>query len=427
MLYPRININLILCTLAFCLFSNPVIAKGIEFFQGSWNDAKNLAIQLNKPLFVEAYSNDCGLCKQIEEHTFQHEEVGSFYNDNFINIKINVDDAEGVSFKKHYNVQTLPDLIFLDPMGYPIYRDLGDKDKAQLLTLAHKVVQSPFASSEKFKRKPSTFTSSKAVLETMRRQHAAGLQNANFLLDFAYELKKHNEPYSEIVNTYLSRIKKDKLKHHKNILFVYDFSNDLQTNAMDVLLRFRSTFETQYGYAHIVNRIKSAALSNASIAAEKKNTKLFKAAKHILQKANLEDEERMLFLVESIFYKEAEHWREYIAVVKNYIHKHNVRNPHFLQQKAHDILTYSEVMKDLSIAKKWLETSLIQKQNYESYNTYAHVLFKLGYLLKAEKVARKAVEYASPENKYALSAKSLIDDIQNYTTTNTLFNRPIKL
>ncbi len=427
MLYSRININLILCTLSLCLFSNPVIAKGIDFFQGSWSDAKNLAIKLNKPLFVEAYSNNCLLCKQIEEHTFKQEEVGSFYNDNFINVKVNVDEAEGISFRKNYNVRILPDLIFLDPMGYPIYRDLGDKDQVQLLTLAHKVIQTPLNHTPNSQNGSPSVTSPKTILETMKEQHAAGLENSRFLYDYAYELKKHNEPYTEIVNTYLSRIKKDKLKHPQNLLFIYDFSNDLQTHAMDILLQFRSIFEAKYGYAHITNRVKSAALSNASIAAKTQNQKLFRRTKQVIQKAQLEDDERMFFLVETIFHKESQNWREYIALVKEYIHKHGVRNPHFLQQKAQDILTYSDEIKDLDAAKKWLETSLFQIRNYESYNTYAHVLFKLGNLHKAEKVARKAVEYASSENKYALSAKSLIDDIQNYTTSNTLFNRPIKL
>ncbi len=414
MCYFRINARLIIYAFLFFTFTNAISAKGIDFFQGSWEEASILAIQLNKPLFIEAYSDDCMLCKQIEEQTFNQEEVGTFYNDNFINVKINVDKESGHYFRQKYNVQTLPDLIFLDPLGYPIYRDMGDKDKVQLLTLAYKVVRATI--------EPKT------ALETMREQYNKGLQNSNFLYDYAYELKKHNESYAKIVNIYIEGIKKDKLNLPKNILFIYDFSNDLQTDAMELLLKFRDIFETQYGYTHIVNRIKSTALSNASKAAETNDEKLFKEVKDLIKKGKLTDEDRMIFLVESIFYKKASNWEAYISTVKSYIHKHDVRHPEFLQQKTQELLAYSHKPEDLDAAKKWMEIALIQERNYLNYDTYAHVLFKLGHLLKAESVAQKALTYSSPNNKFGLSSKSLIDEIQNYTSgTTTSFNRPIKL
>ncbi|MEZ4886397.1 MAG: thioredoxin family protein [Chitinophagales bacterium] len=410
--------------------SNAAFAKGIEFFQGTWDEASTLARHLQRPLFVEAYSDTCGLCMQMEESVFSQEEVGSFYNNHFVNLKINVDKAEGHSFSKKYKVQVLPDLIFLHPMGYPIYRDLGDKDKVQLLTLAYKALKSPLISPKTTQLIESIqpFIPSKTMLETMNEQYAKGFQSPSFLHDYAYELRKHNEPYVEVVNTYLSHLKKNKLKSPKNILFVYDFSNNLQTDAMSILLRMRTTFEGQFGYAHIVNRIKSTALSNASIAAKDKNEKLFKETKQMLKKAKFWDEDRMVFLVESIYYKESADWRNYIYIVKEYIEKHGVRHPDFLHETAEDLMNYSEEVEDLELAKKWMETAIVQTQTYAYYNTYAHIMFKLGYLINAKTIAYKALEYSAPENKEGLSAKLLIDQIQNYiTNTTTPFNRPIKL
>ncbi len=423
MYYPRISSLLVIVTFFLCISFSALTAKGINFFQGSWEEASLLAIKLNKPLFVEAYNEDCRLCKRIEKHTFSQEEVGSFYNNNFINLKINIDKEDGVYFRSKYNVQTLPDLIFLDPTGYPIYRDLGDKDKGQLLTLAYKVVKTNIGGNQR-----NPIAVSKTMLETMKEQYNRGFQNINFLYDYAYELKKHNEPYAEIVNVFIAQLKKDKLEDPKNLMFIYDFSNDLQTGAMMVLLKSRNIFEAKYGYGHIVNRIKSTALNNAIIAGKKRNVKLFKETKQMIQKANLVDQERMVFLVESAFYENMDNWQEYIAVVKKYIWKHGVRHPGFLLEKADDILEYSDNEEDLHLAKKWMETALVQKRTYEHYNTYAHILFELGHVIKAKNVAEKALEYASAENNEGFTAKLLIDQIQNYTSkTTTSFNRPIKL
>ncbi|MFK7904165.1 MAG: thioredoxin family protein [Chitinophagales bacterium] len=423
MYYPRISRLLIIGTFLLCISFSALTAKGINFFQGSWEEASLLAIKLNKPLFVEAYKEDCRLCKEIEECIFTQEEVGSFYNNNFINLKINIDKEDGVYFRGKYDVQTLPDLIFLDPRGFPIYRDLGGKDKGQLLTLARKVVKTNIEGNQ-----PNSAAISKTMLETMREQYNRGFQNINFLYDYAYELKKHNEPYAEIVNTVIAQLKVNKLKDPKNLVFIYDFSDDLQTDAMMVLLKLRDVFEAKYGYVDIVNRIKSTAIENAKIAGKRHSVKLFKETKQMVQKANLTDQERMIFLVESAFYENMENWEGYIAVAKKYIGKHSVRHPRFLREKADDILAYSNKKEDLYLAKKWMETAIVQERTYGHYNTYAHVLFELGYILKAKNVAEKALEYANSENNEGFTAKLLIDQIQNYTSkTTTSFNRPIKL
>lgn len=294
------------------------------------------------------------------------------------------------------------------------YNDMGSKDKAQLLTSSDKAVKSNF--------EPKT------ALETMKEQYQKGFQSPQFLYDYAYELKRYDENYVEIANVYIANLKKDKLKNPQNILFIYDFSDDLQTDAMNVLLRFRDLFEVKYGYAHIINRIKSTALSNVEKAAESKDEKLFKEVKQMIRKANLVDEERMIFLVESSFYKDTTNWKEYFLVVKSYIQKHEVRHPQFLQEKAKDVLTYSKENEDLYFAKKWIETALLQERNYVFYDTYAHILFKMKYFKKAENVARKALTFSTPENKNGMSSKTLIDQIQNFASkTTTTFNRPIKL
>ncbi|MGB1242728.1 MAG: hypothetical protein ACPG49_09410 [Chitinophagales bacterium] len=295
-----------------------------------------------------------------------------------------------------------------------IYQNLGGKDKIESPTLGEKIVKSNF--------EPKT------ALEVMKEQYSRGLQSPNFLYDYAYELKKQKENYVEVVNIYIAQLKKGKFNNPKNILFIYEFSDDLETNAMDVLLRHRNVFETKYGYAHIVNRIKSAALSNVEKAVKVKSEKLFKVVKQMIRKVNLVDEERMIFLIESTFYKDLTKWKEYFFVVKSYIQKHEVRHPQFLQEKAKDILTYSEEEEDLKVAKKWMETALIQERNYVFYDTYAHILFEMRHFKKAENVARKALTFSTPKNKNGLSSKTLIDQIQNFASgTTTTFNRPIKL
>ncbi len=46
------------------------------------------ARQEGKYLFIDAYTDWCGPCKQMAATTFQDPEVGEFFNENFVNLKI---------------------------------------------------------------------------------------------------------------------------------------------------------------------------------------------------------------------------------------------------------------------------------------------------------------------------------------------------
>ena len=67
--------------------------SGIEFFEGSWDDALYKANAYNKFIFVDAYASWCGPCKKMQSEVFPMENVGEFYNKNFIifkNLNLNI-------------------------------------------------------------------------------------------------------------------------------------------------------------------------------------------------------------------------------------------------------------------------------------------------------------------------------------------------
>ena len=59
-------------------------------FEPSLNIALDKAKQQNKMLFVEYYNAECPVCQKLEP-VFADKELGKFYNDNFINYKLNTE------------------------------------------------------------------------------------------------------------------------------------------------------------------------------------------------------------------------------------------------------------------------------------------------------------------------------------------------
>ena len=104
--------------LCFSLFlSLSAIAGGIDFFHGSVEEAKALAKEEGKLIFVDAFTTWCGPCKRMSSQVFTDENVGEFYNRTFVNLKLDMERGEGKEFQQKYRVSAFPTLLFLDPEG----------------------------------------------------------------------------------------------------------------------------------------------------------------------------------------------------------------------------------------------------------------------------------------------------------------------
>lgn len=101
---------------------------GIEFFHGSWEEVQEKAKEENKYIFVDCFTTWCGPCKMMSKNVFPLEEVGEFYNDHFINYKLDMEaEGDGVTFAKTYGVRAFPTYMYFSPTGEKIHRSVGYK------------------------------------------------------------------------------------------------------------------------------------------------------------------------------------------------------------------------------------------------------------------------------------------------------------
>jgi thiol:disulfide interchange protein len=141
----KIAIILSVCTVVLlfmnCSNGEDEAVKGSIVFQKiTFQKAIEKAKLEHKIVFIDAYATWCGPCKQLSKKTFTDKKVGDLFNAQFINVKIDVDEAEGKQFAEKFEINSIPTLLFFDQEGKLMHRIQGFYTPSELLTEAKKVV-----------------------------------------------------------------------------------------------------------------------------------------------------------------------------------------------------------------------------------------------------------------------------------------------
>lgn len=113
-------LHLCLVLMTSTLIANP--STKVDFINGSLSLAIQKAGQEGKLLFVEFGAQWCMPCKFMDENTFKDGEVISYISDNYVPVKIDIDDFDGFVYKEKYKVEALPTFLIFNSEGKVIER-----------------------------------------------------------------------------------------------------------------------------------------------------------------------------------------------------------------------------------------------------------------------------------------------------------------
>ncbi|WP_165500341.1 thioredoxin family protein [Pedobacter psychroterrae] len=117
----------------------PAEAQGIVFFEGSWAQALEKAKEEKKLVFLDCYTVWCAPCLEMAKETFPRKDVGDFFNQYFISVKVDMQKGEGPVLKDRYAVNGYPTMMFVNGDGYPVSTIYGKHNAEALLKWAKDV------------------------------------------------------------------------------------------------------------------------------------------------------------------------------------------------------------------------------------------------------------------------------------------------
>jgi thiol:disulfide interchange protein len=99
--------------------------RSIIFLDQKWDELLAIAREQNKLIFVDCYAVWCQPCIQMERNVFTLNHVADFYNQNFLNVKIDIEKGEGLELRHTYGVSAVPNYLFVDGKGQIVHRFSG--------------------------------------------------------------------------------------------------------------------------------------------------------------------------------------------------------------------------------------------------------------------------------------------------------------
>ncbi len=122
-----------------------VLCQEVRFVKDlTWEQVKEKAKIEKKFIFLDCYTTWCGPCKEMEKKVYVNDTVGSYFNQHFLSVKVQMDKTdnddhyiqqwydEAAAMLKRYRVTAFPTFIFLSPEGDIVHKDIGYKSARRI-------------------------------------------------------------------------------------------------------------------------------------------------------------------------------------------------------------------------------------------------------------------------------------------------------
>jgi len=358
----------------------PTHAQGIEFFHGTWKEALEEAKKQDKLVFVDAFAQWCGPCKKMAKNVFTQEEVGIYYNESFVNLKLDMETEDGRSYGTKYPVSAYPTLFFLNPDGEVVKKITGGKQAAALIDLGKKAVLS-WDKSGGFAEK-----------------YEAGDRDFQLMVDYVGALNKVNKPSLKISNEYLRSnpaISKDQMGE-----FLMSAVTESDSELFSEMIQHKTEILNKFSEEDFEAKVNKAAMATVAKAVEFDFEDLVTEAINNYKSAKVGDSKRFELEANLHYNLLAANYPEWKELSDKYLKKYGKKDSELYKKQLSALKKEFTHEQDFQAYACDVCKEMVKRDDsVSSYSAYIELLMGCKKYAEAKKVTEEAIKKAKSRDE----------------------------
>ena len=371
----------------------------IKFEHDSLNQILAKASAENKLVFIDCYTTWCGPCKYMAKYVFTNDTVAKYYNEHFINAKIDMEKGEGINLGRKFNVQAFPSWLFLNGKGELIHRGVSGMEAPEMVAMGKVALDST------------------ACFSALEAKYKSGNFDKVFFRKYVNILSDMYLNTKDPLNEYFQKENETTYSNADNWDLIKSFVSDDMNKAFQYLLSHRDEFNQKYTSDSVNKKITEVYENSLMkiVRRRKINVEKYKEVRMNFEKLSMPQQERILLASDVVYYYKTEDYDNYKKVVVPCVEKYHLDNEEFLNGIAYDIYEKCADKELLAKAEMWAKKACDLSQNEPAVmDTYACLLFKNGNKKLAIKIEEEAIEKLKKKNTSDEEMKQYLENIENW-------------
>lgn len=365
------------------LFITTLSAEGIEFFHGTWEEALAEAEAQDKLIFVDAFAVWCGPCKRMANNVFPQEEVGVFYNRNFINMKIDMEAPENEAFRREYPVAAFPTLFFIDNKGEIVHQTKGAKDVDGLIRVGKVALNAA------------------EPVADFAEAYESGDRDPQLIYKYVQSLIRSGEPHLQITNEYL-RSQTD-LNTEQNLRFLLLTATEADSRVFDMFAKRKDAIVSLTSEAMFTSQVEAACKATVNKAVEYSMESLLEEAIEKMETYSPKKAQRFALKSSMRYAKAHNDAKAFTKAAKAFAKDVISDDANKLQDLALELANeFEEDSRALSTAEDIIQQAIDVGEGYRLHYSLAIILKKQAKYKEARAAAQQSLMLAKEEQPRAV-------------------------
>lgn len=378
-----------LVTLCCLCIVSPAMGQntGITFEKASLDSVLVKAGNEGKLIFIDAYTDWCKPCKWMSENVFTNDTVGKFFNENFINMKLDMDTKKeaGKKLAEKYQINCYPTYLFIDSDDNVVYRFSGGMPATDFITSSKKALN-PLQQ-----------------FSTLKNKYGSGMITSAEFLQYLVIREGSCLSINDELSSYFETQDSDDLSSRGNWNILQRYTPPYDSKIFQYLIKHRIEFDMRYStdsVGNIIRTVYKKQISKYLPYGKTPDTVSYYALRQNIADLKFPESNELILTGDVWLYYNTGNWNAYaknaITYVNDYVAKDDFGT---LNNMAWNFYEHVDGQNYLDIATTWVQQSLQLRVGYFNLDTYAGLLYKRGKYEEALEQVTKALDLGKKEGR----------------------------